>query len=84
MLIGITTSCGPHTIYKTKIEYVTVNKEWIQDCEAVPVKEGAVTSEELLKYVSEAYVNTLKNMKACNIKTKQARNFVEKYSPSPQ
>lgn len=80
MLVTTITSCGPHTVYKTKTEYVTVSKEWIQPCEAVPVQEGAKSAEELLNLLSIAYVDTLKNINACNIKLKQANIFVDKYS----
>lgn len=80
MLVSIMMSCTQHTVYKTKTEYVTVSKEWIQPCQAVAVKEGANSEAELLNFLSIAYVDTLKNMNACNIKLKQANNFVEKYS----
>lgn len=79
MLLSTITSCNPHTVYKTKTEYVTVSKEWIQPCEAVPVQEGAKSAEELLNLLSIAYTETLSNMSACNIKLKQANIFVDKY-----
>lgn len=73
-------SCTQHTVYKTRTEYVYPPKEWIQPCKAVDVQEGAKTSEELLKLLSIAYVETLKNISACNIKTNEALNYVEKIS----
>lgn len=78
MLLSITTSCGQHIVYKTKTEVISPPKGLIVECEAVPVKEGATTQEELLFLVSSAYIETLKNMSSCNIKTKQALNYIEK------
>ena len=79
MLLSITTSCTQHTVYKTKTEYVIISKDLLQQCEAVPVQEGAQTKDDLLKLLSIAYTNTLKNMNACNIKIKQALILNDKY-----
>ena len=72
-----------HTVYKTKTEYVTPPKDWIRPCEAVPVQEGAATKEELLQFVSLAYISTLKNISACNLKTSAALKYVETHSTQP-
>lgn len=79
MSLSITTSCTPHTVYKTKTEYVTFSKDLLQECKVVPVQEGAKTKDDLLKLLSIAYTDTLKNVKACNIKTKQASMLNDKY-----
>ncbi len=72
------TSCNPHTIYKTKTEYIVPPEALLQECEAVPVELGATTKEDLLKLVSKAYVETLQNISSCNIKTRAAKDYVTK------
>lgn len=75
-----TVSCTQRIVYKTKIEYVTPPVDWVQPCKAVPVADGARSKEELLKLLSVAYIDTLKNINACNIKTRQTLKFIETYS----
>jgi hypothetical protein len=72
------TSCGPHIIYKTKTEYIVAPETLIEECKAEEVAPGATTKEELLFLVSEAYVGTLKNLSACNIKTRAAKDYVRR------
>lgn len=71
-------SCTPHIRYKTKIEYVSPPKDLISNCKAVTVKDGATTKDELLSFISEAYVDTLSNINKCNIRLKEARSYIEK------
>ena len=78
MLLFIMTSCNPHIVYKTKTEYITAPDDLLVECEAVAVKAGATTKEELLPLVMVAYVDTLKNVSACNIKTKAAKEYIKK------
>lgn len=53
-------------------------KGLIQECNTVDVEDGATTKEELLRLVSKAYIETLKNITECNIKTKEAINYLKK------
>lgn len=80
----IITSCTPHIVYKTQTEYIVPPKGMITECVAVDVKDGAKTKAELLKLVSSAYLETLRNISACNIKTKEAKNYIEKSLPKNQ
>ncbi len=81
MLLSLITSCTPRIIYKTKTEYIIPPEGLIKECKAVDVKDGAKNKDELLKLVSIAYVETLSNMASCNIKTKEAINYINKTKP---
>jgi hypothetical protein len=78
LLITITTSCSPHTIYKTNTVIVEPPQTLLKKCEVSPVKAGATTQEELLFLVSEAYVETLRAVANCNIKTEEVILYIQK------
>jgi hypothetical protein len=50
----------------------------LKKCEVSPVKAGATTQEELLFLVSEAYVETLRAVANCNIKTEEVILYIQK------
>lgn len=79
MLIITTVSCTPHTVYKTRTEYVYPPKGLIAECEVKRVKDGATTEHELLQLISEAYIGTLENISSCNIKTREAIKYMNEY-----
>jgi hypothetical protein len=78
MLLLTITSCTTHTNYKVKNDVIAPPAPLLEECKAVDVKDGATNKDQLLHFLSEAYIDTLKNMSSCNIKIRAAKDYIRK------